>query len=915
MEGDLNKEIIEERKRRAIQFLKQKTTLFVYVVLALITFLGIFIRTRNISKLKDITTGSWTLGPDLDPFLFLRWAKYIVEKGTLFAMDTMRSVPLADFCSGSACNAINTAREMKLLPYMMAWFHKFLSLFGLSENVTYSSILFPVVMFGLTTIAFFLFARKIFYKQENKTKNAIAIIATLFFVLIPSLLPRTIAGIPEKESVAFLFMFLGFYFFLEAFTSQNLKKGILFGVLSGVMTAFMALTWGGVMFIFFTIPLAIFLAFLFGKIEKREYFIYSLWLISSFMIMMPFSTRYNIINLIGSLSTGSGIAIFFMIGLSLLIAKSKKIDEIQRKTKIPKLVFLSILSIIILTIIVSVVFGPAFVFVKISGVKNSLVSPLTDRFILTVAENKQPYFTTDWKNDFGPIVWNVPLFFWLFFIGSVILFNSMIKSLSKKERIILTFGYFMFLICLIFSRYSSGSILNGTSGLSILVYFIGIIIFLGFFAYYYFKRDKENNFEVFKEFNFSYILYFIILTLGIIGSRSVVRLIMVLGAVSPVAIAFLIVKISKRFYFEKEDVMKFFVGALALVIIIASVTTLWGYYQTDKYTAENFAPGMYQWQWQEAMAWVRENTPVNSVFAHWWDYGYWVQSLGERATILDGGNAIVYWNHLLGRHVLTGTDEMESLKFLYTHKATHLLIDSTDIGKYTAFSSIGSDENYDRLSWINTFLMDETQTQETKDETTYIYMGGIVTDDDIIWYQDGQEIFIPRKAGGVGAIILKKDFKEEVLQPKAIFVYNGKQYIIPLRYLYSDGKLTDFGEGLDAGIFLFPSLDVVDNQVAINKIGAAFYLSKRTVHSELIRLYLFDEKSDYFKLAHTEDSYFIENLKQQGMDAGNFVYYQGFQGPTKIWEVKYPAGINSNPDYLELDYPNDNLWKAKEGEY
>ena len=39
------------------------------------------------------------------------------------------------------------------------------------------------------------------------------------------------------------------------------------------------------------------------------------------------------------------------------------------------------------------------------------------------------------------------------------------------------------------------------------------------------------------------------------------------------------------------------------------------------------------------------------------------------------------------------------------------------IGKYTAYSSIGADENYDRFSWITPMLMDETQTQETKNET------------------------------------------------------------------------------------------------------------------------------------------------------------------------------------------------------
>ena len=95
---------LEERKQKLINFLKQKKDWIYYLILAFIVFIGTFIRTRNISKLKDITTGTWTLGPDLDPFLFLRWAKDIVENGSLMVFDTMRSVPLG----------FNTAAEMKL---------------------------------------------------------------------------------------------------------------------------------------------------------------------------------------------------------------------------------------------------------------------------------------------------------------------------------------------------------------------------------------------------------------------------------------------------------------------------------------------------------------------------------------------------------------------------------------------------------------------------------------------------------------------------------------------------------------------------------------------------------------------------------------------------------------------------------
>ncbi len=906
---------LEERKKNVINFLKQKKDKIYYLILSFIIFIGIYIRTRNISKLKDITTETWTLGPDLDPFLFLRWAKYIVEHGKLFILDTMRSAPLAEFCSGLTCNPINTAKEMKLLSYMIAWFYHFLSFFSKEVTITYAAVLFPVIMFALTTIAFFLFARKIFHKKNKKIRNIIALIATAFFVVIPSLLPRTIAGIPEKESAAFFFMFIAFYFFLEAFTSKKIKKSLIFGVLAGISTALMALIWGGVIFIFLTIPTAVLLAFIFGKIKKKEFYIYSIWLITSFIIMMPFSTRYILKNLIMSTSTGLAIGVLLIIGMSLLLMKNNKLKEIRKKTKLSKEIFSIIISILILFFIILITLGPIFVFNKISEIKNSLITPMTTRFGLTVAENRQPYFASEWKNSFGPVFFNIPLFFWLFFMGSVTLFNNLIKKLRKKERIILTFSYFIFLFCLIFSRYSSNSILNGTNRLSLVVYFGGWLFFLGSFGYFYYKKCQERNFYVFKEFNFSYILYFIILTLGIIGARGGIRLIMVLGAVSPVAVSFLIVNTFQNYLNKKEETMKFFMGVIILIIIIASLFTLWTYYKQDKNTAENFAPGIYQFQWQKAMEWVRENTPQNAVFAHWWDYGYWLQSIGERSTILDGGNAIVYWNHLMGRHVLTGSDEEKALEFLYTHNGTHLLIDSTEIGKYTAYSSIGSDENYDRFSWIPIFLMDEKQTQETNNETIYIYTGGSAVDEDILWEEDGKEIFLPKKKAGVGAIILKKS-GNDLLQPEVIFVYNGKQYRIPLRFIYFEEELYDFNSGLDAGVFIFPKLNTLSNGgVGVNEIGAAIYLSKRTVHSQLANLYLFDKKSDYFNLVHTEDNFIIDNIRQQGLEVKDFVYYNGFQGPIKIWEIKYPLNIKLNPEYLKINFPNQELNIAKPGEY
>ena len=896
---------LEDRKKKVLGFLKQKNTWMTYILLAFITFIGVYIRTRNIPKLKDITTGTWTLGPDLDPFLFLRWAKYIVENGSLMVIDTMKYVPIG----------YNTSEEMKLLSYMIAWFYHFLAFFSKSMSVTLAAIWFPVFLFALTTIAFFLFSRKVFYKENYKTQNIIALIATAFFVLIPSLLPRTIAGIPEKESAAFFFIFMSFYFFLEAITSEKLSKSLIFGVLAGIMTGLLALIWGGFIFVFFTIPPTMLLAFIFGKVKKREFFIYLSWLLTSFIIMMPFSARYTISNIVMSTSTGFGIAVFVIIGMSLLIMNQKKFKEIQSKINLPKEIISIIFSAAVLLIIALIILKPTFFVIQLTNIKNDLISPLDNRFSLTVAENKQPYFVSDWRGNFGPIKFNLPIFFWLFFIGSAALFGHLIKNLKTKEKLILISSYVLFLICLIFSRYSPSSILNGVSGLSLSVYFGGWLIFLASFGYIYYKVYRDQRFSVFEDFNFAYILYFLILTLGIIGARGGIRLIMVLGAISPVAVAFLAVSLTQKYINRKDESIKLFIGIIALVVIIASVFTIWNYYNYDKSVAGNYAPDSYTQQWQKAMARVRENTSANAVFAHWWDYGYWLQSIGERATILDGGNAVGYWNHLLGRYVLTGDDERKSLEFLYSHNGTHLLIDSTDIGKYTAFSSIGSDENYDRFSWISTFLMNEKNTQETNNKTAYVYVGGSAVDEDITWKEDNKTIFLPKKAASVGAVVIEQNKNKETLQPKAIFVYNGNQYMIPLRYAYFDSKLNDFGSGLDAGVFIFPAVAQNSGGLSINRIGAVLYLSKRTVHSQLAELYLFDKKTEHFKLVHTESNSVVNVLKDQGAGIGEFVYYQGFQGPIKIWEIKYPSDIKMNEDYLETEFPDSKLYSVKPGEY
>ena len=900
--------IINKRKEKVLSFFKKDIKWVFYAILGFIIFLSTYIRTRpmKISSvtgkpgLWDLARDHWTLGPDLDPFLFLRWAKEIVANGSLMAHDTMRYVPLG----------YETKAELLFHPYLIAWIHKFLSVFGLSSSIEYSAVIYPVILFGLTVIAFFLLVRKIFLKRLGyKRASIISLLSCLFLVILPSLLPRTIAGIPEKESAAFLFLFLSLYLFLCAWFGKTRKSRIGYSILSGMATAAMALIWGGYGYIFLIIGLSIFIAFILGKVSKERAIVYSSWIISSFAFMMPFSTRYYPKEIVLNTILLPSLLVFATIIFHLAISRTKLFNYYKRGrlSKIPPQIISFILTAVILLILVTIVFGFGFIGTKINDVVINLVSPAQSRLIKTVAENRQPYFS-EWANNFGPFFLNIPVVFWLFFVGSVYLFSHLMSVFTKKERFFLTISYLYFLIAIIFSRYSSNGLLNGTNPISLLFYSSGFIVLIGSIGYYYTRYFLEGRSDKLKSLDFGIILLMAYFFLGIISARGAIRLVMILVAPASIILSYFVVVITDKATKKKNNLVYWFISLVLIVLVLfAAFMPGKGLFYVSVSHASVQIPSPYTHQWQYSMSWVRENTSEDAVFGHWWDYGYWLQGIGERATMLDGGNSVGYWNYLMGRHVLTGETEKEAMDVLYGHKVSHFLIDSTDIGKYSAYSSIGSDENSDRFSWIGTYFLNEQAIQETKNNTAYIYEGGINLDEDILIEVDGKELFLPSQRAGVYALVVYQDSDGNYLRPEAVIIYNNQQYRVGLRYLYVNNELIDFGslgkKGIDSGAYLFPKLE---NTGRMNPVGVSFYLSEKNLRALWVRLYLLQE-GENFKLVHKQPSFIHkEFLIPNNIEAGDFVYFQGgVQGPIKIWEIEYPQDQKIHEVYVQRNFPEE----------
>ncbi len=909
--------LLQERKEKLVKFFKENPSWIFYLILVLLIILGVYIRIQPLLDhnghpgLWDVTTNDYTLGPDLDPFLFLRYAKTMISDGSLPQMDTMRNVPLG----------FDTSTELQMVSYMIVLTYKFVNLFG-TYSVDFAGAFMPVIFFVLTIISFFLFVREIFIKKDDKGSiikaNLISLISTLFMIIIPGFLSRTVAGIPEKESVAFFFMFLTFYLFLKAWKSEKLRNATILGVLAGLSTALMGLTWGGTVYIYASTAIAFFAAIVLNKVHKKEAVIYLSWIIVSLLITASFTNRFSFRGYLTSLDSGLIIANLVILAVHFIVWKTKINEKLKlNNINLPKQIISLILAVLLIIVAVSVIFGPGFILEKISALNRTLISPIQGRWSTTVAENRQPYFT-EWIGTFGKII------FWAFMIGSILLFYKMLHKADKKQRIILTACYIFFLFGLIFSRYAPHpAVLDGEGFISKLLYYGSSLILVCVFGLYYIKNYKEGKTPL-ESIEYENILLFALFVLTLFTARSAVRLIMVLVPIAPIFLAYLIVETGSIYRKTADKTIKWLSILVFLLVLVLSAYQAYGFYKETRATAYSYVPSSYTVQWQNAMSWVRENTPENAVFAHWWDYGYWLQSIGNRATITDGGNFIVWWNYLTGRLVLTGDNQKDALEFLYNHNVSHLLIDPTDIGKYGAYSQIGSNETYDRISQGPFALIsDERSIQETKNQTIRAYnrpSGNQVLiyplEEDIYYKSGSTNIHLFRENSGLIGVTLNYSSTNSSVtfnQPTGVFVSKAGYTYIPIRYLKYNNKFYDFGSGIEAAVYVIQKVSQNSNGLNIDEFGSIIYVSPRVMRGMVGQLYILGDpfkKFSNFKLAHSEQNLLVNSLNQQGANLRDFVYIiSELQGPIKIWNVTYTGNEKINPEYTQREFPDYITWE------
>lgn len=437
--------------------------------------------------------------------------------------------------------------------------------------------------------------------------------AALFFSVSVPVIVRGTIGWFKSEPLGLFYGLLGIYLFLSGIKSKNRKIGIAKLVGGGIFLSFGLASWGGIQF--FILPLGLFfLALPFLRTDHK----FILWAIPVFVTSLILTA---LLFERPGIDFVSGIGGISLIGTTLFLVVCIIIQRISKEGhKIRN--GLALLG-------GTVVAGFSIIFLN----SNTQFLPLPSfRYLNAI----NPFLTTQ---------------------------DPLVDSVAEHSTTTLAQSFYF---------------------LSILMVFAGIGIWL------IFRKKNQSNETNTLVSNDMTGFALIIGLIGVYISSAFVRLelfasisIIILASVGLAIISSEFLKARK---YDKKKIIhstrsitkiSFVVVIVAILIIPASTLPGAASWITGVKAPPTILNGGTNFNistddWPKAMEWLKNNTPEDSVVAAWWDYGYWITTLGERISLADNATLSTKQIQDIARMLLSSPDE--GWKLLQDLDADYVLI-------------------------------------------------------------------------------------------------------------------------------------------------------------------------------------------------------------------------------------------------
>ena len=206
--------------------------------------------------------------------------------------------------------------------------------------------------------------------------------------------------------------------------------------------------------------------------------------------------------------------------------------------------------------------------------------------------------------------------------------------------------------------------------------------------------------------------------------------------------------------------------------------------------------------WNEAMNWIKNNTPEDSVVASWWDYGYWIQTKGERTSLADNSTLIDHVIEKIAKIFLSTPDqgwhslqEMEADYFVIFLASERLGVTGNENQPLYILNGAGGDES--KKQWFMRIAQEPLPK--------YLHDDGL-SGTDYFWNETLMGQMIPFKL--LGYVNLETNQQSLNYQPGFLAIYEKNIKLSedgngPLKLVYSSPSFERSDPGHMVGVYIY----------------------------------------------------------------------------------------------------------------
>lgn len=180
----------------------------------------------------------YTYMPDIDPYIYLRYARNILTKGHVGDV-VVNGVQIDNHFLAPQ----GITLEFDVHPYVLAWIYKIMSIFKPNIPLMQAAGYFPIIFAIFAVIPAFFLGRKL-------GGNLSGLFAALLVGVNIAGVGRTLWGHADTDAYNLFFPMLIMWMFAESLMAKTEKKQYIYAALSGLSVGIYSATWDGWWYIF-----------------------------------------------------------------------------------------------------------------------------------------------------------------------------------------------------------------------------------------------------------------------------------------------------------------------------------------------------------------------------------------------------------------------------------------------------------------------------------------------------------------------------------------------------------------------------------------------------------------------------------------------------------------------------------------